>query len=126
MGKILTEDIENIATSDLPWRRLQDSAVLVTGATGLIGSLVLKSLAQASRVHRLGLSLYGTSYSNKPQHIPFVRYIAQDVRDPIIFEGPLDYIIHCAAVTDSRNIINYPVENIQTSVLGTENILSLA
>jgi UDP-glucuronate decarboxylase len=126
MGAILREDIENIAKSDLPWKKLRNSSILVTGASGLIGNLVLRSLSTADYYNNLGLSLYGTLHNVRPQQIPSVKYITQDVRDRIVFNGPLDYIIHCAAVTDYSNMINYPVENLQTSVLGTEHILSLA
>lgn len=126
MGAILKEDIENVAKSELPWENLQNRTILVTGASGLIGTLVLQSLSAANSFHNLGLLLYGTTYRTRPQNITSVKYISQDVRNPIEFRGQLDYIIHCAAVTDSINMINCPVENIQTSVCGTDHILSLA
>ncbi|MBN2419859.1 MAG: NAD-dependent epimerase/dehydratase family protein [Deltaproteobacteria bacterium] len=126
MGSVIQEDIENIAKSELPWEKLQNSSVLVTGASGLIGNLILLSLSTAARVHNLNLSLYGTIHHSKPKPVHFVEYISQDIRQPIEFNKTLDYIIHCAAVTNSTDMIKYPVENLKTSVLGTENILSLA
>jgi UDP-glucuronate decarboxylase len=126
VGTFLREDIENIAKLELTWEKLQDSSILVTGASGLIGSLILQSLSTADHFHRLGLSLYGTTHNNTAQPIPSVKYLPHDVRTPFNFKGSLDYIIHCAAVTNSKEMINNPVENLQTSIFGTENILSLA
>ena len=41
---ILQEDLISVAESDIPLDALCNSTVLVTGATGLIGSILIKSL----------------------------------------------------------------------------------
>jgi nucleoside-diphosphate-sugar epimerase len=49
-----------------------------------------------------------------------------DVREKAVFSEKPDYIIHCAAVTKSKEMVDHPVENLLTSVEGTQNALGLA
>ena len=50
---ILKEDLENISNEFSEQNFFKDSSVLVTGATGLIGSLLVRSLAFVNRVYDL-------------------------------------------------------------------------
>ena len=46
MEKSMEEmDLEYIANSDLEWSKYKNKTIFVTGATGLIGSLLVKALA---------------------------------------------------------------------------------
>ena len=49
-----------------------------------------------------------------------------DVRDPIVYDGAVDYIIHGASVTASKEMVTRPVETIATAIGGTEQILRFA
>ena len=44
MTNIVKADIEKIASADLSWEKLQGKTVLVTGATGFIGSFIIHAL----------------------------------------------------------------------------------
>ena len=44
MTNIVKADIEKIASAPLSWHKLQGKTVLVTGATGFIGSFIIHSL----------------------------------------------------------------------------------
>ena len=46
---ILKEDMAWISSSDLPWDKLRNSTVLVTGATGLIGMTTVFALLATRR-----------------------------------------------------------------------------
>lgn len=46
---ILQEDLDRISESDIPLEELKGKTVLVTGATGLIGSLLVKALQCCNR-----------------------------------------------------------------------------
>ena len=54
---ILEEDLQRIANADLPYTSWKDKTFLVTGATGLIGSLVVRSLMHISRQYDLRLQI---------------------------------------------------------------------
>ena len=54
----LQGDVERIANSAcIPWDELGGSSVLVTGATGLIGSLVVMALACRNRLFNQGIKI---------------------------------------------------------------------
>ena len=40
------EDIHRVFQNDLPWRKLSDCNILVTGATGLIGGCLIEALME--------------------------------------------------------------------------------
>lgn len=53
---ILQEDLDRISESDIPLEELKGKTVLVTGATGLIGSLLVKALQCCNRRKETGIS----------------------------------------------------------------------
>ena len=55
---IMQEDIEKVVNSTCPLEELKNANILVTGATGLIGSQVVKTLCAANRVKGLGITAY--------------------------------------------------------------------
>lgn len=130
MSKILQEDIESIVSSEIPWLDMKNSSVLITGASGLVGSLIVKSLSAASKRYELNLKIYVVVRNFELAKLVLkdciVEYIIQDIRDSLNCDKDVDYIIHCAAITKSKEMIAAPVENIQISLYGTDNILKLA
>lgn len=100
--------------------------VLVTGATGLIGSSVVDVLIAANEIDSNFL-IYAMSRSESRLKERFgnkVKYIAQDIVEPINNELEFDYIIHCASNADPKSYATQPVETILINVLGTNNILN--
>ena len=54
--EILQQDLERIADSkEIDWEKLRGKCILVTGATGLIGSILARALVCASESRGLGL-----------------------------------------------------------------------
>ncbi|MCC8101315.1 MAG: NAD-dependent epimerase/dehydratase family protein [Clostridiales bacterium] len=132
--KILQEDLERIAASDLvDWEALQGRRILVTGATGLIGSIAVRALVCASVKRSLGLkvaALVRSLEKGKAMLGAFLEdgleLVAGDILSPIVVEGPVDYILHGASVTTSKDFVDHPVETILTTLKGTEHLLELA
>ncbi len=100
----------------------KNHSVLVTGATGYIGKAVVEALCRKNiRVIALVRSL------EKGKSLPSsVILLEGDVRNPISYEGAVDYIIHGASVTSSQDFIQKPVDTISVSLEGTKNILDFA
>jgi len=132
--KILQEDLERIAASEaVDWEALRGKRILVTGATGLIGSLAARALVCASVERSLGLqvaALVRSLEKGKAMLGAFLEdgleLVVGDILSPIAVDGPVDYILHGASVTTSKDFVDHPVETILTTLKGTEHLLDLA
>ncbi|MCD7762746.1 MAG: NAD-dependent epimerase/dehydratase family protein [Lachnospiraceae bacterium] len=131
---ILQADLERIADSELvDWERLRGKRVLVTGATGLIGSLLARGLICASVKRSLAIRV--TALARNPEKGKAVlgafledglELAKGDILSPVTVDGEVDFIFHCASVTASKDFVDRPVETIQTTLKGTEHLLELA
>ncbi|MCD8073584.1 MAG: NAD-dependent epimerase/dehydratase family protein [Lachnospiraceae bacterium] len=132
--KILQEDLERIAASEMiDWEMLRDKRILVTGATGLIGSLAARALVCASVKRSLNLqvaALVRSPEKGKAMLGAFLEdgleLVTGDILSPVAVDGPVDYILHGASVTTSKDFVDHPVETILTTLKGTEHLLELA
>lgn len=131
---ILQEDLISIAESDLPLTTLAGSTILVTGATGLIGSIFIKSLLCCNRLKNTDIKIKALARSEKKAKSVFGRLlnldnlemIYGDITEEIVVDGKVDYIIHGASVTNSKMMVTEPVNTIKTTMDGTYSILKLA
>lgn len=132
---IFAEDINNIAAADfIPWKKLSGKTVLMTGATGLIGRTLVYGLHQANKIHGLNMRVLALVRNRARAEEIFKGILADDMLTfvvgsvenmPVISE-PVDYIVHGASQTASREFVNHPVETLQTTLNGTMNLLQVA
>ena len=122
-----------LSDSAIPWDMLKNRSVMVTGATGLIGSGIIRALAAANAEYGLNLCL--TAHGRDRVKAASIldrfncKFIEGDIREPIapgLIPPSLDYVFHCASVTKSSDMVSKPVLTIETAVDGTKNILGLA
>ena len=137
IDSILQEDMEFIANSNLPFEQLQGKTVFITGATGLIGSQLVRSLAWCNRKHGLEMKIIAL-IRNLDKAISIlgdlsahgVAFLKGDVTDSnmrtVTDISHIDYIIHAASITASKAMIEHPTDLIRTSIEGTQNMLELA
>ena len=55
-----------------------------------------------------------------------MKIIINDITNCLVIDNNIDYIIHCASITSSREMVEHPMDVINTSYLGTYNVLKLA
>lgn len=56
-NSIYREDIKYVAGLDLPWEKLSNKSILITGASGLIGSFLIDVLMEKN-LHGLKCKVY--------------------------------------------------------------------
>lgn len=129
------EDIRRVSALNLPWEKLQGSSVLISGATGLIGSFIVDVLMQKNRegqqcrVYALGRSeekakdRFSYCYED-----PLFFFVPYDINKPLVRDdlGVIDYVIHLASNTHPVLYSTDPIGTITTNIIGTQNMLDFA
>lgn len=131
---VLKEDIEALAQNPVLEELEENASILITGATGLIGSQIVWALACHSLMKDKKLQILALVRSEEKARAAFgsaidaglVTLCFGDVVEPLKIGQPIDYMIHGASATSSRYFVEKPVETIGTALQGTQNILELA
>lgn len=131
-NEILSNDLLEIVNSDIiDWENFNDSTIFITGATGLIGSLIVRTIQTRNKLYSSNIKLCllvrskekGINLFGDDQNI---KYIENSVEEFIPANIDIDYIIHAASPTKSKFFVERPVETINTAVFGTQKMLELA
>lgn len=121
----LQADILEIIENEELFSQIRNATVFVTGATGLVGSMIIKSIIAANIKYDLNVHVYGQIRNENKAKLVF-----GDLYDSLNFVTDMqvdsDYIIHTVSPTASKYFIDYPVETIKTSVNSTIEALELA
>ena len=112
------------------WSKLKDKTIMISGATGLIGSTLIKAIKYYNGNYNLNCRIIALVRDvEKGQSLlgeDGIDFIVGQVESPFDFSDNIDFIIHGACPTESSYMVKNPVELINTSVLGTLNLLRLA
>lgn len=129
---ILEEDI--LGTAKAAYRPAWNGKTfLITGATGLIGSQLCKVLLKCNQLFDADLTV--VAYLRNPEKADrlfegyrdkHLVYLLGDLSLSLTYDGPIDYIVHGASVTGSKDFVNQPVDTILTAVDGTNSVLQFA
>ena len=134
-NELYLEDIKKVADVDLPWEKLQNKSVLLSGATGLLGSFLVDVLMQKNMVG-LNCTVYALGRTQKKaedrfskwwgdEHLIFMPY---DVNKSFVREnmGSVDYVLHLASNTHPMQYSTDPIGTITTNIIGLQNMLDFA
>jgi len=105
--------------------------VLVTGGAGFIGSHLCERLIQSGHVVTALDNLSTGKKSNLSEidsHENFSLVVGSILDEKVLksLANEADYIFHLAAAVGVFNIVNKPLESLQTNIRGTENVLMVA
>lgn len=125
-NNIYREALERV----IPEIAISDGKVLVTGASGLIGSCIIDLLLLSNNYGRQ-FEVYALGRNSEKlrrrfsefSQSPYFHIIEQDIRKPIDDGYRFDFILHGASNADPRNYALYPVETMLINMQGATNIL---
>ena len=132
--EIYAADIASVANENLPWENLAGKSLLLTGATGLIGTLMIDVLMKKNRDDNLNVKIFAAGRNEKVANERFADYfddknfsfIKLDVNEPIADDFHADFIIHAASNSQNKLFASDPVNTIMANILGSHNLLEFA
>lgn len=131
MNQILKEDINNFVFSFELSEFLNGSKILVTGATGLIGSTLVRCLLALNKGIQItcpvrNLKKAKAIYGDDVQSIRFIECDLVAYLNSLTEKDDFKYIVHCASPTVGRYMTEHPVETYMLAIDSTRAILEYA
>ena len=131
MNKVLENDLNNIIEQQIDWEKLRNKTIMITGASGMVGSYFVRTLLKLNEVNNMNIHVVCV--------LRDVKKIGADIRDnasaeifihdvtkPIEYNGDIHFIIHAASPASPLIMKSDPVSTIAANVLGTFHTLELA
>lgn len=125
----LLRDVGCVAALELPWDRLRNKRIFLTGATGFIGGYLAKALCWLDCGLSLGLEVYllHRTHTAPAFSASCVHWISGNITGDFI-PGELrpDIIIHAASPANWRSVCADPVGVVDCNILATRYLLERA
>jgi len=121
------DDIKDVGFCELPWGELHNRNILITGATGLIGSCIVDVLMNTN----IPCNIYAAGRSeerarkrfwsyNQDKRFHFIKY---DVTKPLNSNIDFQFIIDAASNASPNFFKSNPVEVIKSNINGVSNLI---
>lgn len=130
------EDINFVASLALPWEKLKNKSIMLSGATGLIGSFLVDVILEKNNRDHLNCTVYALGRNkeramdrfSKHRNNPHLVFIPYDVKLPLVIDnvGVVDYILHLASNTHPMLYATDPIGTITTNIIGLQNMLEFS
>lgn len=129
------EDLEMVAQVGIDWEKLHNAVILISGASGMIGSFLIDVLMQRNRTHGLNCTVIALGRNEARARdrfqeywdSSFFRFYTCDVTEGVeLNEDKVDYLIHAASNTHPVSYATDPIGSITTNIIGTRNLLEYA
>jgi len=134
--KDIQKDIQTAVASRSDWSTLKNKRILITGASGMIGTFLVSTLGFLNDAFDLDLSLIVTSRNvsklesklrGETARSDWISFAQIDVLEPFPPHIPaVDFIINLASNTHPISYASDPIGTILISVMGTKNVLDYA
>lgn len=135
-SKLYKEDIQYVSNLELPWEKLKDKSILISGATGLIGSFLVDVIMQKNKNFDLNCKVYalGRTVEKSKERFEYCwedklfQFIPFDINQPLKRNDlkQINYVIHLASNTHPKAYSTDPIGTVITNVIGTHNLLEFA
>ncbi|MBR5191501.1 MAG: NAD-dependent epimerase/dehydratase family protein, partial [Clostridia bacterium] len=125
-SQIYKNDLQNAINSTLGIEKLKGSSVMITGASGLIGSFIVDMLLEYNKNENANVDIYALGRSAKRLEERFsevatqkLHFVSHDVNEKPDLDFDVDYIIHAASNAYPAVFNSDPVGTILSNVVGT-------
>ena len=130
------EDVRYIGSLPLPWEKLRDKKLMLSGATGMIGSFLVDVILEKNLADGLNCTIFALGRNEDKAKARFEKFVEDshfifipyDVNLP--FErndiDTVDYILHLASNTHPMQYSTDPIGTITTNIIGVQNLLDFA
>ena len=135
-NNLYLDDINGVAGLALPWDKLQDKSLMLSGATGLIGSFLGDVILEKNERDNLNCTVYALGRNEEKARKRFSKYadssffvfIPYDVKKAFSKDdlGVVDYVLHLASNTHAMQYATDPIGTITTNIIGLQNMLDFA
>ncbi len=129
------EDLNYVGSLDIPWLKLKNKSILISGATGLIGSFLVDVLMKKNE-EGLNCKVYALSRNAQKASDRFSRWSDNQLLKFITYDinkqfkrddlGIVDYVLHMASNTHPILYSTDPIGTITTNIIGLQNMLNFA
>lgn len=131
LNYIIDGDAEQIIRENNGLKELYNKSIMVTGASGMIGSYFIYTLVKLNEEYGANIKIIPlirklNKLNENLLSKDYICPVVQDVTEKIDFDGEIDYIIHAASPASPKIMKEKPVETNFANTLGTANTLMLA
>lgn len=128
------QQLQIIAEQTLPWYKLENKSVLLSGATGMIGKCLIDLLMLRNKLFGSNIEVIALSRNTEMAkrrfeeywNLPEFTYFSCDINNEIPECGKADFIIHAASNTHPKQYSGDPIGTIASNIIGTKNLLDYA
>lgn len=130
------EDVHDVSTIVCSWEKLTNKSIMISGATGLMGSFLIDVIMEKNIRDKLNCQIYALVRNKEKATNRFMKYINDshlvfimyDVNYPLENDSikTVDYILHLASNTHPLLYATDPIGTITTNIIGVQNLLDFA
>ncbi len=130
-NNLYMDDVSYVASLNLNWQLLSNKNIVVSGATGLIGSFFIDVLLYK----KISCRIYALARNKDKFRDRFSKYlsddrlqfVSQDINHALKIDvNQADYVLHLASNTHPLQYANDPIGTITTNIVGVQNMLNFA
>ena len=129
------DDLEYLAGLNLPWKKLENRCILITGASGLICRLIVDVLMYRNENFGMNCTVFAIGRNTDKAKKMFAdiwdnelfKFSSHDINKPLELEiGKVEYVVHMASNTHPIAYSTDPIGTVSANVIGTNNLLEFA